>query len=494
MVSKIREKLGAWARGSRPFEEPDGQLFPPPDITNLSQHLDLENRARREAESNIPPAEALTINAVEIEIGTELTKIHNDYGRKYLDNFTVYHERHSDCARFWEMNLVENEETELVADVVAKAKNRAGPVFSKQEDLIGAAEELLQFRKDNQLTRRLPKLENGAKLAVIVMLALFIEVATSYFLMSEGGDPLELFVLILLFCALNTLAPLWIFSRGVKWLFSVQAAGKFWGLLSLAGTIIVGFVINFLVGHYRAVVMAFDSSPSLGNSGASLARILGVNAEQQQLASNAFNSFLESPLNLPDIWSWLLIILNLLIYFYSLFEGIIKDDWYPGYGRLVRDFREREEDYNEEIEDAQDDLAELRENGIASIKALQGALSETFSQAPRLRERVSTLYTQYCQRVDTLPNIYSQLVMKYRQENIANRTAEAPAYFGSQARLEFRYVEQLQIKEISPDEKKLVERVEKYASDVTAEFAVIERIIKGSDIILGEKYPLRVKE
>jgi hypothetical protein len=489
MLKTIKDKASVWARGSRPLVEPDGQIFPPPDIEHIRKRLNIENRAKSEGKNNIPVSNSTQRSAVEIETETELSKIHNDWGLSYQKHCGVYQERYNDCTRLWEMELIENEERKLVEDVVAEAKNQAGPVFSRQEDLIGASEELLQFRRDNKLTKRLPKFENTAKLFFIVMTALIVEFATSFILMREGGDRGTLVVIILLFCVLNTVFPLLFFSRLAKYLFGYQFWKKLWGLLSFTFIISFGFFINFLVGHYRAAAMSMETGAA-----SDLSAALGQFAQQGELANTAYLTLVENPFNLPDVWSWLLISLNLIIYFISLSEGIIKDDWYPGYGRLARDFREKEDEYNDEIEGAQEELADLRETAIEEIKGLKTILMGTFSQAPVLRERTQALYAQYCQRVGTLPAIYSQLVMRYRQENVANRSEEAPEYFDEQPVINLDYIMQHEITEIEPETEPLVARVETYAKKVNEEFDVIVKKIKGADIILGKKYPLRVTE
>ena len=84
--------------------------------------------------------------------------------------------------------------------------------------------------------------------------------------------------------------------------------------------------------------------------------------------------------------------------------------------------------------------------------------------------------------------------MRYRQENLASRSEKAPEYFDKQPVMKFDYAEQHHITEVEPEAERLVGRVETYAAQVNQEFDVIETKIKGADIILKERYPLRVTE
>ena len=494
MINKFKDELSRWIAGSRPLTQPDGQIFPPLDTRLVIKQLNLDERAVQDGERNIPSPESRQLGNVETEIKNRLEDAHVDYVNAYHNNFAQYQERYSDCTKLWKMELVENEERQLVDDVIAEANNRAGPVFAKKEKLLGTAEQLVRFREQNNLLDRLPRTTDGYRLLLIVAVSLLVEFITGVYLTREASDsPLTVAVLILLFCVLNTIFPILVFSKLVKQMFSIQTSLKALGVVSLSVVTSFGLFLNLLMGHFRLVTMDFASRSAASLQTGDIQLLLQELSQQQQLARLAWQSLLENGIYIEDTWAWLLIPLNLIIYFYSLYEGIIKDDHYPGYGEVTEAFEDAHDEYNDEIEYAQQELSALREEAIDAVEDLKDKLYTTFNTAPQLIANSENLYSKYKQRALGLNSLYAELVMRYRENNMGARSAEPPQYFNDPLPREFSLIDKADIKKIEPSAQLLVQRLDNFSARINEEFLSIQNKIVGSDEVLANNYPLRVR-
>lgn len=495
MLKKLSDELTTWVSGSRPLTQPDGQIFPPLDTSRFLRQLDIEARAAQDGANKIPRTDSTISSNVEIEIKSKIESVHADYINAYHDHFSQYQERYSDCTKLWRMELVENEERGLVDDVIAEANNRSGPLYGKREKLLGTAEQLQRFREENNLLNRLPSFENSYKLLFIVLISLLVEFLTSFYLMQEASESvLTVAVLILMFCVLNTVFPITVFSQLAKLAYSVDSFKKSMGIFFLTAITGFGVFLNLMIGHFRLVTMEFSARTATTISSGQIQQLTAEIAQQQQLAADAWRSFIENGIFIEDTWAWMLIPLNLIIYFYSLYEGIIKDDAYPGYGKAARAFENTHDEYNDEIEFAQEELAELRDDAIDAIEDLKSKLYTTFKTAPTLIANADNLFEKYRQRASSLPDLHTQLVMRYRESNIAARNDNPPpAYFDRPPEYNLVLVEKGKIQKIEPNSRELVNRLDSFAQKVNAEFEAIQAKIKSSDEVLGENYPLRVR-
>ena len=384
MLETFRNKLNDWASASRPLLEIDSEVFPPADIDKLKRKLRIDIHAKEDGARNFPSKSSDTLSSTEHRINAEFIEISNEYIRQYRQQSDAYKDRYDEATRWWKMELISNEEKSLVNDVISEAKNKSGPVVSSQENLQNSAKQLLRFRESNDLMHRLPHIHDKWRQLLIVLLVFIVEFMVSVFLLREAGELSTLMVLVLVFVMLNSVFPIYIFGPTVRLMFFPwkQFSKKLIGIMGFTIFLIAGILLNFFIGHYRAAVMSFEVGEV-----SSLSAAFNQFERQQLLASEALNNFTDSILNLPDVWSWLMVAINLVLFFYAFYEGIVKDDYYPGYGHLTKLFRLAEDDYNDHIENAQVELNELRRDGIGEINLFKNQLRSSFNIAPRLVEK-----------------------------------------------------------------------------------------------------------
>jgi hypothetical protein len=399
MLESFKNKLDDWASASRPLLDISSEIFPPVDVTKLARKLDVDKQARKDGENNLPSADAQIVSATEGRIIAEFTELSNEYHRQHQGQSDAYRDRYNQVTRWWKMDLIANEEQSLVKDVIAAAKNTSGPVVSEQDNLIGAAKQLSRFREDNSLTHRLPHLHDMWRQLIVVLVFLTLEFLASVFLLREAGDLSTLLVLVLVFVLLNTVFPIYFYGPPARWMFYIwkHPFKKILGILIFFTVSIGGVLLNFFIGHYRAAVMSFESGGA-----STVSEAFNQFERQQQLAITALDTFSDSFWVLPDVWSWLLVVLNLTLFFFAFYEGIVKDDYYPSYGKLTKIYREAQSSYNELLDDVQQELNLIRKQGIEEINSFKVALTNSFTKAPQLREKHQELHSLCVLRLNTL--------------------------------------------------------------------------------------------
>jgi hypothetical protein len=490
MLNSIKDKFNDWASASRPLLEISSEIFPPLDTNKLIRKLDVEAKAKQDGENNLPSKDSQVLTPSEQQIRTAIVEIADEYARQYQLNADAYRERYSEATRLWKMDLIANEEKLLVHDVIAEAKNKSGPIISAQKNLENSARQLGRFREQNGLTHRLPNIKDKWEQLTLVILVFITEIVISIFLLREAGDLSVMIVLVIIFVLLNSVFPIYIIGPPIRMMFYAtdKLFQKLLGIVAFLFAMAMGITLNFFIAHYRAAVMGFDAVQA-----SSLNEAFGQLSRQLDLGSDAYNSFISSFLGLPDVWSWLLVAVNLILYVFALYEGVAKDDPFPDYGRLTGDFREAEDEYNDLIEEVQEELNELRKGGVEQIDLFKNNLTNTFKMAPSLIVKHHELHALLETRIDSLHLYLQQIISQYRHENQKYRTDPVPIYFNTPVELNLKVPKYNAITEIEPDAKKLVERVQGYVDKVDAEFKLIEKKITGADSVIEKIYPLKVE-
>jgi len=202
------EAFNDWGSSSRGDLSAISDTYPKLDTNNLIRKLDIIEAARTDGKDNIPPTTSETFSSIEIQIETEIADAAARYTRAYQEQANAYRDRYQQKTSFWEIDLVENQEKELVDEVVAHAKSLSGPVVAQQKILVAKAKQLLMFRKSNNLMGRLPSINNVWRWAVLIMLVALAEFALTFVLMREGIAPQQLIIIALVFVTVNSVIPL----------------------------------------------------------------------------------------------------------------------------------------------------------------------------------------------------------------------------------------------------------------------------------------------
>ena len=487
MKKTLTEAFSDWASSSRGDLSRISDSYPELDYNDLTRKLGIVEAGRTDGADNVPPSNSEIPSSIESQIDNEIADAAARYARAYQDQANAYRDRYQQRTSFWEIDLVENQEKELVDEVVAHAKSLSGPVVAQQKILVAKAKQLLMFRKSNNLMDRLPSINNVWRWAVLIMLVALAEFALTFVLMREGIAPQQLIIIALVFVTVNSIIPLVAFAPLIKNAF--WSAGNYLlravGILAFIFSIIFAFGINLLVAHYRYAVSneSFQTQSSFFSQSTE---------PVSSTASLAWESFTTDIFYLPDPNIWLVIIVNIFFFLSALKEGIYQKDYYPKYGNTYTEFEEAEDSYNDLLNSSNDSLLEIRSKGIEKIEKFRNALKLSFSTAPTLIQKAHENYDFYRTRVEDLKVAREYLIKLYRQENLRTRTTDSPKYFSTIADSKIKPMPEIVIEEKEPDIDLILNKLENYVDNVNSEFDTIIEKIQGSDEVLQEINPLEI--
>lgn len=471
---------GGWSGADGPWES-----FRLPDIEALKKELRIERTAREDGEAGYPAGDAAEPSATELDIRARIEKAAAGFGKEYTATAERYREQYDDITSFWKLELIENEENELLGRAQGLITRHSNDLFPESKLLRGVGEELRAFRKRNRLEHRTPTFLRKERVFFVAGVVALVEFGASFILLREAQETLTVAATAVILITFNGILPITVFGPASRWIFDrtgevMRRAGG-WALLAFFG-VGFGLALNLLSGHYRDRV-AERAAAGLRETDT----FEGVREELAGLAGRAVESFVDAPFGLENYLTWIFALLNMVLFFVALWEGMAKNDLYPGYGTVWRKFMDELDRYRDLVDDAQDELEALQREGNAEIGRLKERLKESFHDAPGLIERNREWHARYSAAMDALESHHRTLVSFYRKVNARAREGAPPARFDRPAEAGLAASPLLEISERRPDEERLTRRVHAMADSFKGKIGEAERQIeKVKDIFRGD--------
>ena len=266
-------------------------------------------------------------------------------------------------------------------------------------------QDVLQFKRDHRI-HRAPSYPDAGRawlLYGVVAVMFVLESAANAIFLAKGNElgVLGAYTLAFGISFLNLFLPLLLFGPASCFLSHVKVEWR--AVAGLGMAVYAGIVLwlNLGVAHYREV-----SGELIGNAGVEVMRRMWP------------------PQGMQDVESWVLFLIGIFFSLIAFFEGRMLDDAYPGYGKLERAARGARTDHLRTVEDVNQELDEIRETAIDSVKRIA---RETRTQ-PMQQQRIARDCQKQCSRFDShmehLQQVGEALINEYRE---ANRTARPDA-------------------------------------------------------------------
>ena len=316
----------------------------------------------------------------------------------------------------------------LVDKVVAVVRKDAGPIANSAMKLKRLADELRTFRATNDLLDRSPRYHETWRSSFVLLFVFAIEVATTTFLLRESGGFVMVLIIAAMYCFLNCLVPFFA-AHPTRWIhYRRRGTGlrKATGWLTVPALIALGAGLNLLVGHYRSEALAVAG---LHHGKLDLESLQELASRVNQIGTTALREFVGSPFGIGDTWSWLLAVAGFAAFLLSLREGHARNDVYPGYGELAREYQEQVERYDDEVRDLTGRLQGERDRSVEGLDNEKLKLTNQLQRAPRLVREMRNLEHRYESAFRALNDDYRCLVEEYRQANRDVRSTPEPVYF-----------------------------------------------------------------
>jgi len=168
----------------------------------------------------------------------------------------------------------------------------------------------------------------------------------------------------------------------------------------------------------------------------------------------------ESPISLASIYSWALFLAGVSFAAIAARSAFKSDDPYPDYGETDRRHNLRCELYSMEIEEATEELGEIRNSSIAEARSIGNELKHQLSTRDAIlvyrADRVKRFYEHAAQLEQTA----NALLEIYRFANRQSRTDPVPSHFDVRwelpvGQLPASNLHQIEIEDIKDTEREL---------------------------------------
>lgn len=383
--------------------------FPADTAEDLAIALDVENIAKRTARQDLPPSDAHSVDAQELQIRQEMEKraiqakarIQQDANIKEMDITNLSLER--DLA-----DLTALPET-FVNTINREYQETESELKELKVQYTVALDDLGAFKRQHRLQRGADYPLSKTKAVGLLLFMLIIETVLNANFFAQGSDLgfLGGAFQALVISVLNVSVGCMVGAFVLRWKNHISASRR---LLGLIGAILFGtlaLVGNLFVGHYRDA--------------------MGINADDG--ARVAVQQFMAGPFALQDFNSWVLVALGLIVFFIALYKGYTWDDVYPGFGQVARRVQNAKDELLSTKAELTDSIQEIYEEHVELSEKHYKKMQQDKQKLEILFSSMKNDFVLYRNYLSNLKNAYQYLISLYRQTNKKERTSNAPEYF-----------------------------------------------------------------
>lgn len=387
------------------------QVFPDVNVPRIASELDLESQASERGARDEPASASTGFDDIELAVIERIEAEKKTAQGVLLDELRVYAERLTRLDFEGRFGLIEQAAPEAIGSIRAEAAQGRDELNRLRRELVDLERERDAFRLTHGLTRTARPLSGGNKalkigiLAVIIVVEIFINgnfLAKSNELGILGGI-VEAFS----FACLNVLVSFFLGLVGARQLNHRQYTRKAIGAFSLVSYVLLIFVLNLALAHYREV------------SGT-----IAADAGQQVM-----ERILTAPLALSDLKSWLFFMIGVVFSGISFGDGVLFGDPYPGYGLIEERLKAAHETYSRRKSALIQQLQEIRDEASETLQDARHDLSVRRSEHDAILESRARMISLFNEHQDQLERAANALLSKYREANRAARATAVPRRF-----------------------------------------------------------------
>jgi hypothetical protein len=392
---------------------PDLELKCEVDVDKVAAELDVEAAATRAGEHDLPPSNAKKPDDTERKIHAYIQKRMSDATSVANEKLTRYNTAISGT------NL--NSETARVQNIANNTKLRLDGLMSEAKDSLISlkgdrdryTQHVASFKRENKLEADADYPDSRIFHYSLVAAMLLIESMMNGYFFAKGSELGYLGGISqsIIIAALNILPAFFITGlvllRYTHHIVSWKRTFAYTGLVIYSSWI---FTFNLVVAHYRDLLKTLP----------------------EEAISSAFNRFLDAPLQLSDLDSWLLLFVGIFFALIASYDGYKSDDPYPHYGAKQRKLIDIQDTYLEECSRFVRDTANIRAALLEELSDLSTRVKDSYTHLFHLVQLKKALIDKHKNCINDYLSSGHALVQKHRTANLMVRTSKAPAYFNSE--------------------------------------------------------------
>jgi hypothetical protein len=486
-VGKFLESIDQIVKGSRSSLALLPELFPPVDLDHIRKTVRIEQRAAENGQSELPPKDAQSPDAIELDVEGRLQEIMGRYIADYDQQTRLVNDRIFEYGTLLDLQSINSDCRKMLGNLKAEANNQTNELYKASEELRNKAAEIRHFRLENGLEKILPHYPENPlmKFAILMMLVLF-EIVVNYLLIREAGDMASVAGSAVLYSFVNVIVPYWLWSEWIRFANHIKRRRAAIGWLGLVSFVVYAVIVNLMMAHYRGVVIEMTSQVELAET-----VNVGFITTFLNNQITALDNFLEKPFGLKDTISWFLWLFGVALSIGGLLSGYRSDDVYPRYGDLERRYNKLFSRYVDAIEDTIEILGDKRDEGSIEIDDARKALEMEFRKIPNMVTNAGALQSRCNLALERLDTDFNLLVKEYRQANQRNRSTPAPEYFDRPVSLGKHELPSFESPAIEKPEK-AVKVLQNFSDQLHEMFDEIIESLASTRQVLQDGYPFKV--
>lgn len=396
-------------KGSHRKAHPD---LNPIDVDQLSRELNLLPEAKRLGAAGVPAPEATSLCGPEAAVLQRVERSRQEYVDWAATRLNVLSRDLSRSNVTAEVNQARQADAEF--------ERKASAVLSEEESVLrrladaarARKEELARFKAENKLTRdaHYPT-PSGRFLAVgVLLLLILVEGAFNANFFATGLDTGLLGGLIeAALAALANVSIAFLIGRVVlPYTFHANPFLKLLGVVFVLAGLALIVIVGLGISHYRDALTS---------------EVAGATAAAQA-------ALLTDPFGLKPGSSWALFGVSVTFALIALFDGLLFDDRYPGFGAITRRTLESVDDYEDEVAGVREQLEELKQDELKTLnRVLESSQASVAAFEAAIRDK-SAAGHRLQQAVTDADNSLEALLKLFRTENEVHRGGLArPGYY-----------------------------------------------------------------
>ncbi len=373
---------------------------------DAARQLRLEERGAEQGRHELPSQTMRTLDSVEAEVAAFMADHHSRAQIDAANSVRTYDDALNGLALLSRLSSIRTQSRRAITDFKAQVANRRNRLSNSRDAIEASYGELRSFRHANGLDRPAHTVPPTLSTVGTIVLSWLGETAANAFLLrlNDSMGYLGGIVAAATVGAVNVLVAAFI-GRQV-WprtnLHDPTARKLAYAGVGSWAVLMLGW--NLLAAHYRD------------------AKSLGV-AVPEQAALGMMGSSLDS------IYSYGLLVAGIVFAVLAARAGYRMDDPYPGYGERARRHEERCEDYADEVQQASDELLEIRDAAIDEASEVRDELETQLAERAQILSARDTFRRRYDEHAAQLEQTGNALLQIYRTANIGARTTPAPPHF-----------------------------------------------------------------
>lgn len=407
-MSKFQALRDLIGQGISPYT-PTVNPFLKVDVDAMARQMELEEKGKARGAVNLPPPNGQTLDDIESEIAE---RIEDEARQAYIEctnELRVVDGRIAGLDLMRRFAQARAAADGALADFDAAARAALNRLAILRKHVFQYEQYLEEFKKANGLTRPVHEAKTGIAFWGFVIGAVVVEAGFNSVLLRVNDDYgfLGGVTIAFVIASINVFIATMFGKYAYRYVNHIKLVPRLfgWGATLLYLTIAVS--LNLVGAHYRDVK--------------------GMGATEPGVA--AIKSFVESPFSIHDFMSGLLFVLGMAASILAFIVGYRSDDEYPGYGRVGREHQRIQEEYSEGVEDAQSELASIRDTVTELAQSLRDALAKDRREYQSAILSRNSLIANFGQQHPHLETAGNRLLQIYRSANQAARTEAPPAHF-----------------------------------------------------------------